>query len=307
MSQPALNEPQAPRKRNKAAVAIALLSIVVIIQSIKIYMDYKEKVEVKEELAANEIELGTTLQRLDEIRLELDDKIKQIEKLGGNVEDLQKAKAEVESELRSARKRFGKDISELKDRVEGYEELLVLKDEEIEKLKSINKELFTENRSLKTKQNVLSDSINRLSLNKQELVNKVALASQLKVENLLVASVSAKGKERDSPFRSRQLEKLKVEFNIAENKVAPIAGKKIIVRVTDENGQPIFDVAKGSGTFLLEGKEQFYTSAQEILFDNTKQKLTFLYEKGTEYASGVYNVEIFTDGYKMGSAQFTVR
>lgn len=138
-------------------------------------------------------------------------------------------------------------------------------------------------------------------------MNKVALASQLKVENLLVASVSAKGKERDSPFRSRQLEKLKVEFNIAENKVAPIAGKKIIVRVTDENGQPIFDVAKGSGTFLLEGKEQFYTSAQEILFDNTKQKLTFLYEKGTEYASGVYNVEIFTDGYKMGSAQFTVR
>jgi len=264
-------------------------------------------VEVREELVTTETELTTTLQRLDEIRVELDDKIAQIEKLGGNVVDLQKAKAEVESELRSARKRFGKDISELKDRVEGYEELLELKDGEIEKLKSLNRELFTENRTLKTRQNKLSDSINTLSQNKEELASKVALASQLKAENVIVASVNARGKENDSPFRSRQLEKLKVEFNIADNKVAPIEGKTIMIRVTDENGQPIFDVARGSGTFQLNGREEFYTSAQEILFDNTKQKLTFMYEKGSEYASGVYNVEIFTDGYLMGRSQFTVR
>jgi peptidoglycan hydrolase CwlO-like protein len=302
-----MSEASTPRKSNKAAVAIALLSIVVIIQSVKIWLDYKEKVEVKEELVVTDAELDETMKRLEEIRVELNDKISQIEKLGGEVEDLQKAKAEVESELRSARKRFGKDISELKDRVEGYEELLELKDTEIEKLKSINQELFTENKSLKTRQNKLSDSINRLAQNKEELATKVALASQLKAENVVVASINSRGKEHESPFRVRQLEKLKVEFNIAENKVAPIAGKTILIRVSDENGQPIFDVAKGSGTFQLNGREEFYTSAQEILFDNTKQKLTFVYEKGSEYASGVYNVEIYTDGYLMGRSQFTVR
>jgi peptidoglycan hydrolase CwlO-like protein len=302
-----MSEASTPRKSNKAAVAIALLSIVVIIQSVKIWLDYKEKVEVKEELVVTDAELDETMKRLEEIRVELNDKISQIEKLGGEVEDLQKAKAEVESELRSARKRFGKDISELKDRVEGYEELLELKDTEIEKLKSINQELFTENKSLKTRQNKLSDSINRLAQNKEELATKVALASQLKAENVIVASINSRGKEHESPFRVRQLEKLKVEFNIAENKVAPIAGKTILIRVSDENGQPIFDVAKGSGTFQLNGREEFYTSAQEILFDNTKQKLTFVYEKGSEYASGVYNVEIYTDGYLMGHSQFTVR
>src|SRR6186713_1942331 len=160
-------ETTTPKKNNKAAVAIALLSIVVIIQSIKIWMDYKEKIEVREELVTTETELNETLTRLEEIRVELNDKIAQIEKLGGDVDDLQKAKAEVESELRSAKKRFGKDISELKDRVEGYEELLELKDTEIEKLKDINQELFTENRTLKTRQNKLSDSINRLEQNKQ--------------------------------------------------------------------------------------------------------------------------------------------
>lgn len=296
-----------PRKNNKAAVAIALLSIVVIVQGIKIYLDYKEKAAVTQELATTEENLNETLTRLNEIKVELDDKIAQIEKLGGDVTALEKAKAEVEVELKSARKRNDKAIRDLKDRVEGYEELLKMKDTEIERLQSVNKELFTENRGLKTKQNVLNDSINRLAKNKSDLQSKVALASQLKAENTLVVALNSKGKERESPFRSRQIEKLKVEFNIAENKVAPIEGKKIMIRVIDENGAPIFNVDKGSGTFTIDGREEFYTSAQEILFDNTKQKLTFIYEKGSDYASGNYTVEIFTDGYKMGTAQFSVK
>ena len=160
---------------------------------------------------------------------------------------------------------------------------------------------------LKTKQNKLSDSITRLSRNKDELASKVALASQLKAENIIIKAVNSKGKERNSPFKNKQLHKLKVEFNLADNKVAPVEGKKIIIRVTDENNQIIFDVAKGSGTFMLNGKEEFYTAAQEILFDNTRQKLTFFYEKGSDYNSGSYTMEIFADNYKIGNAQFEVK
>lgn len=296
-----------PRKNNKATVAIALLSIVVIVQGIKIYLDYKDKAAVQQELEVTSENLDSTLKRLDEIKTELDDKIAQIEKLGGDVAELEKARAEVEVELKSVRKRNAKAITELKDRVEGYEELLLAKDEEIQRLQSVNKELFTENKSLKTKQNVLNDSINRLAKNKDDLQSKVNIASQLKAENIAVLALNSKGKERESPFRNRQVEKLKVEFNIGDNKVAPIEGKKIMIRVVDENGQAIFDVDKGSGTFMLDGQEQFYTAAQEILFDNTKQKLTFVYEKGSDYASGNYTVEIFADGYKMGTAQFSVK
>jgi hypothetical protein len=143
--------------------------------------------------------------------------------------------------------------------------------------------------------------------NKDELATKVAIASQLKAENIAMVSVNGKGKEKESPFRKKQLEKIKVEFTIAENKVAPIEGKKILIRVIDENGQPIFDTTKGSGTFMLEGREEFYTAAQEILFDNTQQQLAFVYDKGSEYTAGTYKVEIYTDGYLMGTTQFVVR
>ncbi|MBL7850677.1 MAG: chromosome segregation protein SMC [Cyclobacteriaceae bacterium] len=296
-----------PQKSNKTTVIISLLVIIVLIQSAKIYFDYTDKKEIVAQKADVEEDLASTMQRLKEIQAELDVKIKEVEKLGGDVKDLQKAKAEVDAQLKRSVSRSTKAIKELKDRVEGYEELLKLKDDEIERLKTTNQSLFTENRQLKTQKNVLNDSINRLATTKEELASKVALASQLKAENVTVMSVNSKGKERESPFRARQLEKLKVEFNLAENKVAPIEGKKIMIRVIDENGQVIFDVARGSGTFLVNNKEEFYTASQEILFDNTRQKLTFLYEKGSEFASGNYTVEIYAQDYLIGSAQFVVK
>jgi hypothetical protein len=307
MSEPTPASYQTPRKSNRNAIIIALLSLVVVVQAIKIYLDSKEKQTINTDLTSTKQELATTEQRLREISTELDQRIAEITRLGGNVTDLEKAKADIEAELNRSRRATGQEIKALKDKVEGYEMLLKNKDEEIEKLKSVNKELLTENTTLKTQKNELGDSINRLSQSKDELATKVEIASQLKIENFRIVALNDRGKERTSPFKSRQVEQLKVEFNIAENNVAPIEGKKIMIRVIDENGQVLFDVARGSGTFLINGKEEFYTAAQEILFDNTKQKLSFLYDKGSEYPEGTYNLEVYTDDYMMGSGQFVVK
>lgn len=295
------------KRNNKATIIIALMAIVIIIQAIKIYLDSKEKQEVRTQLTSTESELASTMQRMSEIRAELDSKIAEVTKLGGDVADLQAAKSEIENELSRTKRATGKEIKALKDRVEGYELLLKNKDEEIEKLKSVNTQLLTENKSLKTQKNQLGDSINKLSATKEDLASKVAIASQLKIENMRILALNDRNKERESPFKSRQVGKLKIEFNIEENNVAPIEGKNIMIRIIDENNQVIFDVARGSGTFMLNNKEEFYTASQEILFDNTKQKLTYLYDKGSEYASGTYNVEVYTEGYLMGKGQFVVK
>ncbi len=307
MNEPTAESYQAPKKSNRNAIIIAILSVVIVVQGIKIYLDTKEKQEINTDLTSTKEELATTEQRLREITTELDERIAEIKKLGGDVSDLQRAKAEIETELNRSKRATGQEIKALKDKVEGYEMLLKNKDEEIEKLKSVNKELLTENVTLKTEKNELGDSINKLSQSKDELATKVAIASQLKVENFRIVALNDRGKERESPFRSRQLAQLKVEFNIAENNVAPVEGKKIMIRIIDENGQVLFDVARGSGTFLLNGKEEFFTASQEILFDNTRQKLSFLYDKGSDYAAGTYKLEVYTDDYLMGSGDFVVK
>src|SRR6185436_17214827 len=128
----------------------------------KIFLDSRsEKVLIAEKTSTEE-ELATTLHRMNEIKTELDAKIEEVKKLGGNVTDLETAKAEIENELKRNKRATGKEIKALKDRVEGYELLLKTKDEEIVQLKSVNKELLTENKTLKSQKNVLGDSISRL-------------------------------------------------------------------------------------------------------------------------------------------------
>lgn len=297
----------APKKNNKQTIIIALLSVLVIIQVVKIYLDYQEKSEIQAQLNTTEEELAATMQRMEELKVELAKKIEEVQKLGGDVADLQKAKAEIEEQLRRRTQASGKLIKELKDKVEGYELLLKNKDEEIERLKNVNKALMNENVTLKTQKNQLGDSINRLAQTREELAGKVALASRLKAENLRIVALNDRGKEREQPFRARQIAQLKIEFNLAENNVAPIEGKKIMIRIVDENGQVLFDVTRGSGTFIYNGREEFYTQAQEILFDNTRQKLTYIYDKGSDYAPGTYTLEIYCDDYLMGSGKFVVK
>ena len=121
----------APRKNHKTTILIALMAVVIIVQAIKIYLDSQEKQEVVTQLTTTEQELATTRQRLTEIASELDSKIAEVTKLGGDVTDLQAAKSEIENELRRTIRATGKEIKALKDRVEGYELLLKKKDEEI--------------------------------------------------------------------------------------------------------------------------------------------------------------------------------
>ncbi len=291
----------------KYAIIIAILSVIIIIQFVNTYLNRQEREQLLVEKSTTEEELATTMQRLEEIRLELDQKIAEIKKLGGDISELTKAKDEIETELKRTRRANGQVIKELKDRVEGYELLLKNKDEEIDRLKKVNTQLLSENTTLKTQKNVLGDSINRLTQTKQELAGKVAIASQLKAENIRIVAVNDRGRERESPFRNRQVGNIKVEFNLAENNVAPIEGKKIMIRIVDQNGQVLFDVARGSGTFLYNGKEEFYTAAQEILFDNTRQKLVYMYDKGSDYAPGNYRLEIYCEDYLMGTGTFSVK
>jgi cell division protein ZapB len=298
---------QPPKKNNRTAIIITIMAIIIVFQFVKIYFDSQEKTELRTENTTIEQEYATTLQRLEELKSELDERIAEIQKLGGDVTELQMAKDEIDVELKRTQRANGKVIKELKDRVEGYEVLLKNKDEEIDKLKSVNKELLTENVTLKTQKNELGDSINKLSQTKEALETKVGIASRLKAENIRILALNDRGKERESPFRSKQISQLKVEFNIGENDVAPIEGRKIMIRIVDQNDQVLFDVERGSGTFIYNGKEEFFTSSQDILFDNSQQKLSYVYDKGSEYASGSYVLEVYTDDYLMGRGEFVVK
>ncbi len=296
---------QETKKSNKGLIIIIVALAALLIAALVIY-NIREN-DLKEKSRA---ETMVAYSRLDSINNQMEQKIIEIRDLGGNVDELTLIKDSLELEKESLlqdRVRTSKQIRTLKSRVEGYRELLVMKDTEISELKKVNEELVVENKELKTERNELNQTIRAAKKAEEKLNEKVQIASRLEAENIKVAALNQKGKAKEDEFRARQIDKVKVEFNIAKNDVAPVSGKEILMRIIDDNENVLFDVARGSGTFVLDGKETFYTAKQEILFDNSQQVVSFLYDKGSEYVPGRYIMEIYTDGYLMGSKSFRVK
>ncbi|MGM0581959.1 MAG: coiled-coil domain-containing protein [Bacteroidota bacterium] len=293
------------KNSNRKIIIIAFLVIIVAVIGVKFYLDSEKE---NEQLQQN---LEQTYGELDSISSQLDLKISEIESLGGDISELQLIRKNLESEkeeLKKSNNWAANQIQQYKDKVSGYEELLNLQDEKIEKLEAINKELLSENTNLKSEKNVLNDSISRLKNNREELADKVAEASRLKAENIGIIAINKRGRERkDTEFKQRHIEKIKVEFNLAENNVAQPEGKDIILRIINPIGNALFDVSTGSGSFMVDGKEMFYTAKQEILFDNTQQELSFTYNRGEEYEEGAYQLELYADDYIIGKMKFVVK
>ncbi len=293
-----------PKKSNKILIYVVAILAVLLVAALVVNFVREDN------LKKTNARLMVAYSQLDSIGSEMDQKIIQIEQLGGNVEELIVVRDSLEREktgLLEARTRSEKQIRDLRNRVEGYRELLVMKDVEITELKKLNEDLVVENIELKSERNVLNQNLREAQKTQEQLTQKVQVASRLEAENISVAALNDKGRAWEDEFRARQISKLQVKFNIAKNDVAPVSGKEILMRIIDDNENVLFDVARGSGTFTLDGKETFYTSKQEILFDNTQQEVSFLYDKGSEYLPGRYVMEIYTDGYMMGSKSFRVK
>lgn len=307
-SKPKETEEINPSAKSKSRTPIITVVLVLLIATIFFFV--WKNMELEEERQRQEQEISDTYLKLDSISGELDIRIETIRELGGEIDTLVILKAQLEDEKKNLlvrQKNQRNQINKLNERVSGYRDLLLMKDEEIEQLKVLNVQLVEENTTLKVEKNQLNKSINKLQQNTEELASKVAVASRLQIEGLAVYAVNESGKERLGEFRNRHIKNLKIQFTVLDNEIAPIEGKNLLLRVTAPDGNVLFDVTRGSGSFTFEGRELFYTAKQEILYDKNSQLVTYLYDKGSDFSVGQHEVEVYTDDYLMGTGVFMVK
>ncbi len=301
---------EAKNKGKRDQIRIILIVAIVIIafgSGFKIYLDYQAREELQAEYDTTRTTLTT---KLDSISVELNGRITEIAQLGGDIDSLVTLKDSITSQrdqLQRTRVANKALIQRLDRKVTGYEELLLAKDEEIVQLKKVNSELLVENNELKEEQNELSATINEAKQRQEQLQQRINLAAKLKAENIELYNVNSRGREREGDFRQRQAEKVKITFNLADNEVAPAGSHRIMIQILDPAGNVVFDVAKGSGSFTVDGQELFYTSMQQIIFDNSLQELSFVYDKGSEFEKGEHRIKIWADNYEIGQSTFNVR
>ena len=312
------NQPQEPRNNNRVLLIVALILVLLGINGFLFYLN-QQKGQQNEQLAATVKEKDTKLEaqikEYEQLKASFEEQSQRLQAMGQSNDSLAARIAAVNTDLLQLRafRKGSFSIAEqrrFKERAANFESQLRKKDEEIAQLKADNEALYTETTTLKERQNRLTDTISTIARSNQELTDKVNVASRLQADNIRVGIINSRNKEKDdddNEFKAKKVEKVKVTFNLARNDVAPKETKQIMMRLIEPDGSALYNLSTGGGTFMIDGSEAFYTAKQDVVFDNSRQPVQFIYAKGAAYKTGLHTVELYSGGVMIGKTTFTLK
>ncbi|MBB6005470.1 hypothetical protein [Arcicella rosea] len=302
-------------------IAIGVLIGVVALLSYLFMGARNETFELQQSITSKVEQLSTTQIKLDSIAIVLNEKIAEIQKLGGNVTELENVKAQLESDKKKLKSDFNFSVQKYDAKIKEYENFLVVKDEDIRKLQEENgtllartktleeekQQVLTENTGLKTEKATLVQTVSEYTSQNDDLKRKVTLASAMKAINVQVAALASNGKVREGGlYKASKINKLKISFIMPSNPVAEKNNKEIFVRILDQNGAVVSEDGS-AGTLSNDGKEIGYSFKQSVPFENNDQKVDIIYGKSAAYQSGKYSIELYSEGFKIGNGSFQVK
>lgn len=276
--------------------------------------------ELQKSLTEKVEQLSSTQVKLDSISKILDEKIASIKKLGGNIVELKRIKAQLENDKKLLKSDLNFSIQKYSTKIKDYENFLTVKEKEFNTLKEENTQLkartdilemekevvVQENTTLKNDKESLSQTVAEYSAENYNLQRQVTLASSMKAINVQVAALSSNGKAREgNSFKASRIHKLRISFIMPSNAIAVKNRKDIYVRILDANGGLIDNA--NAGVLEYEGNEIGYSIRQGVLFENNDQKVDIIYAQETPYSSGKYEIELYCEGFRIGKGGFEVK
>jgi hypothetical protein len=117
------------------------------------------------------------------------------------------------------------------------------------------------------------------------------------------------GKEKDTK-KAKKADVLRVTFDIDENRIAESGTKQIYLRIIGPDGNVLTNPAYGSGTLTTsKGDQLAYTTLRNVPLVTNQQVKNIITEWNQEadYVKGTYNIEVYNDGFKVGSGDVTLK
>ncbi|XZF14351.1 hypothetical protein ACTHGU_21425 [Chitinophagaceae bacterium MMS25-I14] len=246
-------------------------------------------------------EYDAALARLDDLvskntalNGEINDKNGEIAKMKAELQGIMSKSNATKSDLARARTL----ISELNGKVKGYEE-------RIAELEGENKNLSDANTNLtKERDSTVTDNI--------ALKQKVREGAVLHVSNIRMVPIDLRrgGKKEKETGKARRVDLMRIYFDIDENRIAESGPKDLYLRITGPDGNLLSNAAYGSGiTTTADGASLNYTLQKQIQLQQNQpvKDVTIDWHQDSDYQKGTYAIEIYNDGYKVGSGSVTLK
>ncbi|TND10293.1 MAG: hypothetical protein FD123_541 [Bacteroidetes bacterium] len=182
---------------------------------------------------------------------------------------------------------------------------------QIDSLATVNNTLRDEKKKVEGDLSVEKDKSKSLQSDKEALQGRIDRAALLTTLNVKATGVrfSRGGKKEDETNKAKRAEKIKVTFDVAENKLTKSGPKEIFIRIITPDGKEMTRSADNDHMFEFDGAKGFYAAKKNIDYNN--QPMTVLVycakaKEEDELLPGKYIIEITADKATIGKTTLTL-
>lgn len=296
-------EPKTESKPHSKILIILVVALVVVVLG-ALYYIFRQNTQIEEmqhDTIINKQDLedeyeGLSMQyegmklniKNDSLLVQLDNEQAKVQRL---LEELRTVKAENKSEI----KRLNDELASLRKVLKSY---IV----QIDSLNRANEQLKKENKEITTKYRQTTETLNKVTEEKQNLTERVSLASKLDATNITVSPVNKKGKVQKKISKTEQLV---VNFSITKNITAEPGDRTIYVRIMKPDDDVL--VKNRMNVFTYENREINYSMKRLLEYAGEEINVTLYWDVEEYLMPGTYRVDIFADGNRIGSKSFELK
>ena len=260
----------------------------------KVYVEVelKEKSDEKEKVQA---ELETLL--ADYNTLQTDNK-----QINAELEGEKEKIKQMLEEIKNIKSANYYQIAEYKKELNTLREIMRSYIVQIDSLNTRNLLLAEENKQVKKDYHDIKTEKDQLEQKAETLTTKVGMAETLRAMNIITMGINEKGKEIT---KAKRTEKIKVCFTLAENTVAPPGNRIVYLRIARPD--KIILVNPENAFFTFAGEDIMYSARRELDYQNQDIDMCIYWNNDGTLIAGVYTVDMYCDGRKIGTATFALK
>ena len=204
-------------------------------------------------------------------------------------------------ELRTVKTTNATEIRRLKNELATLRKVMVGYVNQIDSLNRLTEQQRVQSAEVTEKYEQATREVSSLSEERKTLTKQVTLAAQLDAANISLFPQNKRGKEAK---KVKDIQQLRISFNIARNITAQAGEKTVYVRISKPDNDVL--TKDRNDTFTYENRQLAYSIKKYIEYTGEEQSVTVYWDVAETLSAGTYRVDIFADGNLIGSSSFVL-
>jgi len=292
-------------KSSNTGVLYGVLGLLVVVLSVAVYM----LLDTRKNLNLVSSDLA---EKTEWFKIEKDSLEGELRNIYFRYDTLETSNLELQADMQIQQEKIDKLIAIQKD--DAYKIRMYRKEMEtirtvlrsyivqIDSLNLQNQELQAENKQLKNTERRLNTEKEQLQKDKTQLEEIKNMATALQISNIDMVLLSKRDKETS---RIRTCTKVRIDFIIRANKVAPAGEKTIFLRIIRPDqlvlGSPELEMID------YEGEQIPASSSRVVSYENTDLPVSIFWNNDGEIVPGEHIVELYSEGALIGNSSFVLK